>query len=194
MPKQKTKPDVVTSQRIKSLRKLRKLTQEELANRIGKSDQTIRKYESGKEGVPTSSIYALAAALDCCPEYLWDATDCITQAEYDAEQAEIDESLKILIPLHEEYWKTVDRRERVVEDMAREFLNCSIKHNIQPVLPDAAPSEDGSIFIITTPDQRQHRFDSRKEWEHFWMTFFDDVKKVLKYHLYEYEAQHEVGG
>ena len=94
MPKQKTRPNIVTSQRIKELRKLRKLTQADLASKIGKSDQMIRKYESGKEGVPTSSIYALAAALDCCPEYLWDATDCITQTEYDAEQAEIDSTIK----------------------------------------------------------------------------------------------------
>lgn len=192
MPKQKTRPNIVTSQRIKELRKLRKLTQADLASKIGKSDQMIRKYESGKEGVPTSSIYALAAALDCCPEYLWDATDCITQTEYDAEQAEIDSTIKKILPLYEEYWKTVERRERIVEDMAREFLDCSIKHSPQPALPNAAFSEDGHIFTLTTPGNRQYRFTSRKEWEHFWMSFFEDVQKVLKYHLYEYDAQQEV--
>lgn len=193
MPRRKTRPDSVTSHRIKELRKLRKLTQEDLASKIGKSDQTIRKYESGKEGVPTSSIYALAAALDCCPEYLWDMTDCISKADYDAEQAEMDATIQRIMPLHKAYWETVERRERIVEDMVSEFLGGSVNKTIQPVSLDALFAEDGHIFTLTLSDNHQYRFTSRKEWEHFWMVFFDDAKKVLKYHLYEYAEQQKSG-
>ena len=51
-------------QRIRKLRKEHKLSQTELANKIGKSLRTIQKYENGEIEVAISVMNEIAAALD----------------------------------------------------------------------------------------------------------------------------------
>jgi transcriptional regulator with XRE-family HTH domain len=57
--------------RIKEVRKLRGLTQEELAQKLGLKDSAIAKYESGRvENIKRSVISEMARVLECSPVYL----------------------------------------------------------------------------------------------------------------------------
>ena len=59
------------SDKIKSLRKEKKMTLEELANAVGTSRQTIHRYESGViSNVPRDKVEALAKALETSPAEL----------------------------------------------------------------------------------------------------------------------------
>lgn len=51
-------------QHIKSLRKYHVLTQKELAQRIGKTESTIQKYEAGKVEIPWSVLENIASVLE----------------------------------------------------------------------------------------------------------------------------------
>lgn len=58
--------------RIKALRELRKLSQTELAEKVGYKDKTaIAKVEAGKVDLPQSKIYAFAKALGTTISYLF---------------------------------------------------------------------------------------------------------------------------
>jgi transcriptional regulator with XRE-family HTH domain len=49
---------------IKTARKMKKLTQQQLANGIGKTESTIRKYENGSIEVPNSVLEQIASVLN----------------------------------------------------------------------------------------------------------------------------------
>ena len=50
--------------RIAEIRKMRKLTQEELANKLNLSSQQIQKYEYGESKISVSRLFEIAVALD----------------------------------------------------------------------------------------------------------------------------------
>jgi transcriptional regulator with XRE-family HTH domain len=56
-----------TANRIREWRHLRRLSQEELAERVGSTGQTIGRYESGQRQVTLKCLARLAEALDCEP-------------------------------------------------------------------------------------------------------------------------------
>ncbi len=59
------------SNKLKELRKKKKMTLEELADKVGTSRQTIHRYETGKiSNIPPEKVEALAAALDTTPSAL----------------------------------------------------------------------------------------------------------------------------
>lgn len=59
------------SNKLKELRKAKKMTLEELAEKIGTSRQTIHRYETGKiANIPPEKVEALALALDTTPSAL----------------------------------------------------------------------------------------------------------------------------
>ena len=59
------------SNKLKELRKAKKMTLEELAEKIGTSRQTIHRYETGKiTNIPPEKVEALALALDTTPSAL----------------------------------------------------------------------------------------------------------------------------
>lgn len=56
---------------IRVYRLASKMTQEELAKKVGVTKQTIQKYESGDiESVPSTRLLAICSALDVSPEIL----------------------------------------------------------------------------------------------------------------------------
>jgi len=66
------------SNKLKELRKAKRLTLEELADRVGTSRQTIHRYENGTiSNVPPDKVVSLAEALDTTPAYLmgWESGD-----------------------------------------------------------------------------------------------------------------------
>ena len=68
--------------RLKALRKERKMTLEELAQLLGTSKQTIHRYENGViTNIPHEKIEALARALDTTPSELmgWDVGDAMPE-------------------------------------------------------------------------------------------------------------------
>ncbi|KXG42648.1 helix-turn-helix domain-containing protein [Tepidibacillus decaturensis] len=62
---------------IKKARKNKKLTQQELADKIGKTESSIRKYEKGLVQVPTDVLQQIADVLDVKLSELmgWDEFD-----------------------------------------------------------------------------------------------------------------------
>lgn len=62
-------------QRIKQVRKANKITQDDLAEKIGTTKQTIYKYENGIiTNIPSTKIELIAKTLNVTPDYLmgWD--------------------------------------------------------------------------------------------------------------------------
>ena len=57
-------------QRIKVLRKKKKLNQQELADLLGKSLRTVQKYETGEIEVSIAIINQLADLLDSTPTFI----------------------------------------------------------------------------------------------------------------------------
>ena len=55
---------------IKTIRKSKKMTQEQLAQRIGKHESSIRKYEKGLTDIPNEVIIKIADALEVPPAEL----------------------------------------------------------------------------------------------------------------------------
>lgn len=61
--------------RIRELRKAKRITQEEMAQMLSTTKQTISKYEKGiVTNIPSDKIEAMAKALETTPEYIlgWD--------------------------------------------------------------------------------------------------------------------------
>ena len=63
----KESPEVISStgERIKSFRQKRKLSQKQLGEKVGMSQQQIGQYETGTRIPKTETLVKLAAALDC---------------------------------------------------------------------------------------------------------------------------------
>lgn len=61
---------MTTGERIRHYRKIRKLTQKELAEKVGLSEPAIRLYELGKREPSEKQIEAISEALDITPQSL----------------------------------------------------------------------------------------------------------------------------
>ena len=62
--------------RVKTLRESKGMTQEELANRLGKkSKSSVAHIEKGKRDIPRSMVVQLAEILDTTPAYLMGWTE-----------------------------------------------------------------------------------------------------------------------
>lgn len=73
-------------ERIRELRKLKGISQDEMAKLLNTTKQTISKYENGVvSNIPSDRIEAMAVLLNTTPEYIlgWD-TSPEEQAEYEA--------------------------------------------------------------------------------------------------------------
>lgn len=69
-------------ERIKRKRELLRISQTELANRIGVSKQTLYKYENNiVTNIPSDVIEKISQNLNCTPAYImgWDDSDIISE-------------------------------------------------------------------------------------------------------------------
>ena len=71
----------VFGERVKAIRKKKRMTQSQLAEAIGKKETTIRKYENGSIEAPWNVIEAIAQVLDVSP---YDLTIDVEQLKSDA--------------------------------------------------------------------------------------------------------------
>ena len=70
------------SERMKYARELKKITLKDLGNKIGKTEATVQRYESGEiKNLKNDIIEAIADALDVSPAYLmgWDDTPLLSE-------------------------------------------------------------------------------------------------------------------
>ncbi|MEH6941485.1 helix-turn-helix domain-containing protein [Bacillus sp. JJ722] len=65
----------ITSSRIKALREARKLTMQELADKVGISKSMISYYENGKKTPSVKTINIIASVLNVSVDYLLGKTD-----------------------------------------------------------------------------------------------------------------------
>jgi transcriptional regulator with XRE-family HTH domain len=70
-----TTDNKIIGSKIKYYRTKKRITQKELGNLIGKSEITIRKYESGDIQVPNNVLQAIASALDVSVINLMDLSE-----------------------------------------------------------------------------------------------------------------------
>lgn len=178
MSKQKIRVNPILSAQIKEIRKRRNKTQAELAELLDMTDQTIRKYESGQYGVPHSSVIAISKALNCPIEFLLGNTDCDSPEAYQEEQTDIKEAVE----LAKIYMEEKAREYRLTTDFLKTFLSCELKETY-------LREKDGSfspLCVMTMPNGKVFKFHSRIEMEDFFMNFYDDVKKLLRYHLLDF--------
>lgn len=85
---------MVNGDRIKFLRKRCKLTQGEVAEKIGTIKQTIYKYEMGLiTNIPSDKIEAMARLFDVSPSYLMGWEDGEDGEDYDLENIKIIDSI-----------------------------------------------------------------------------------------------------
>ena len=184
MAKLKTAADPILSARIKSLRKKRKITQEKLAEEIGVTDQTIRKYESGKFGVPYSSIVAIAKVLDCHEDYLFDLTTIESREEYEKAEASLHAFTEFIDPI---YKRWCEKREH--EYNQRSTLLQIIGGNLLQKDTIIEDHEEVDIFSIQTQNGHTLQFKSEKEYNTFFEQFIKDARRLLSFHLFEYESR-----
>ena len=62
--------DRVLANQIRELRRKQNVTQQQLADKLGETQSTIARIESGERAITVSEIFRIAAALDCAPVYL----------------------------------------------------------------------------------------------------------------------------
>lgn len=96
--------------RIKSLRKKRGMTIDDLANKLGKNRTTVYRYENGDiENLPLSILNPLADALDTTPGYLmgWGYKEMVSIKLTDGEEESIYSSMNDSYVKHVEMWNKV---------------------------------------------------------------------------------------
>lgn len=186
MAKKKIPINPVVSEMIRICRKVNKLTQAELAEKVGVTDQTIRKYESGRYGIPKSMISCLADKLDCPVEFLYGETNCITKDEFKINQIKLEEEKRRGAACVD----TMKDRCQLTADFFSTFLGYKIQDRDIPYPDTDADADDDnyvSAIVITDPEGRSFNFFSESAVGFFTLDFYEDVKKLLRYHLLAYE-------
>lgn len=142
---------------IKNIRKEKKITQQELAYRIGKSKSTIEKYEAGKvENIPYSTIKDIAIALDvstddiCTPV---DTTKLLKNAVINLQNV-IENELKL---------KNDDDFNKLL--LIKSFVPLFERLNISLSRTDS--DDFNKIKLIDNKDGYTKIFDTYEEAEHF---------------------------
>ncbi|OXS77917.1 hypothetical protein B1B05_09935 [Domibacillus enclensis] len=92
---------LLLGERLKSLRKERKLTQEELGKRVNVTKVSISGYENGKRSPDTETLQKLADFFDVSTDYLLGRSEHKTTVEI--EKSEPTDSLSIINKMVEDF-------------------------------------------------------------------------------------------
>lgn len=121
--------------RIKETRKLRGLTQQEVADAAGMSVMTIRRYESGERTPNIESLRKIAGAMGCSvadiippePRIISSVSSELTEEEKSLLEYHYEETREVIysMPLSADngYGLLIDDN-RYVEDMREKIVNC----------------------------------------------------------------------
>ncbi|HGK7331348.1 TPA: helix-turn-helix transcriptional regulator [Streptococcus suis] len=106
--------------RLRELRKERKLTQEKLASEIGTTQLSISKWESGKYGISSKKVLALADYFGVSVEYLLGdevstKTDSLSDRIFNLQ-------LEIMKNIRKMEYKDVVVLEQITRDLNREAI------------------------------------------------------------------------
>lgn len=175
MAKQKNEIIPILCERIKQERSLNKLTQAELAEKIGVTDQTIRAYENGRFGVPKASVNNLAAVFGCCPEYLYGKTNIFSPDDYESDQHK-QKALRSKALLEQNQMAKICR-------CTQEWFELSLGYHIADDYEDTAYGSFYPVTRITDPSGRVFTFYSIQEVRSFLDDYYADIKKILHFHL-----------
>ena len=182
MAKPKIPADPILSSRIKETRMWinngSKMTQLELADAIGVDEQTIRKYEKGKSGIPRIAVAAIAKAFGCCTEYLYGKTNCFTIEEYQQEIGELNNRVYHA----EKAQNNAIEQWNIIVKFFKVYFDYSVRETY-------IREEDGSLcpaIVIQDAHGEKYTFLSRHEAESFLLSFFTDAAKLLRYHLLDF--------
>lgn len=102
--------DVTVGKHIRVLRYKLKMSQEDLASKLGISFQQVQKYETGANRVSASRLVDIATALDVHPGYFFDKSQELPASE--------DYSLGQLIGI---YSKLSSKKQKLLLSMAKEL-------------------------------------------------------------------------
>lgn len=105
-------------QRLKTLRTERNLSQSELAEKVGKADDTISKLETGTTSTRLSTVFDLADALDVS---FLDFFDWIPARKLSSEEMQIERLVQSFrAMLRGEHEITADELKRIMAALARQ--------------------------------------------------------------------------
>ena len=154
-------------ERIRAERKALKVSQAELAAKLGISEQSLRKYELGQRGANEWVLGLMADAFGCSKRYLAGESDFRTDAE--EEESIIGE----ILTSYDRMKLQAEKMDCTMLDFLCLFFSCEIRRR------------DFEKKTILSYNRYEVTFKPRDEWEAFCMDFIEDARKVFKYHLYE---------
>ena len=160
-------------ERMKSERKAHSMSQADLAERLGISEQSLRHYELGHTGVSSWLIDRAATIFGCSREYLCGDT------EYRTPEEEVTTEISNAVSCCNALLADREKKEHLISELFCNFFECK---RVWRSLGEAK---------ILTSDGKKIVFHTREEWEAFCTSFFSDAQKVFKYHIYEYRANVE---
>ncbi len=95
--------NIILGERIRELRKQKKLTREQLAEKINVSVRFLADVESGVTGVSLTTLKELSLCLDVCCDYLLGINDKESYNKYEA----LEKKIKKIPPEHIENIETI---------------------------------------------------------------------------------------
>ncbi len=93
-PKKPEPVDVAVGNRVKQLRRLRKISQTELAEMIGVTFQQVQKYESGHNRISISRFVMICGALNQHPSFFFDDEQLVASCGFKHKPIAKDSTLK----------------------------------------------------------------------------------------------------
>lgn len=125
------------SQRLKTLRKERQKTQQDMADFLNIQRSTYGEYERGRIMPPYDKIKKLADYLGVSIEYLMGTSNFKTNEEkYGAQESNFDVSkeIKLILDQLQNGQKSLMFYGKVLDDESRELLKVSLENSIQMAL------------------------------------------------------------
>lgn len=152
--------------RIKNIRKEMNITQQELADKIGKSKSTIEKYEAGKvENIPYSTIKDIAIALNISTDEICTPADNVKLLKETVLNLQdiIENDLKL---------KDDDGYKKML--LAKSFVPIFERLNVS--LSQIKDNDTNKIKLVDNKDGYTKIFNSSEEAE----LFFDEIKHGIQ--------------
>ena len=128
-------------QRIKMLRKKKKLTQTELASKVGTTQGTVGKWENGKLEPNLEKVVELAKELEATTDYLLGFNDINSYDLPDEEVEDLGQSKEETLTMFRE--DSIRLKNMFKEDLSKGFSIDKIKEKYPPIVDD-----DYSLYLL----------------------------------------------